>query len=738
MAYSPSGDFTLSDTNYIPNGTFVFGIVGDPEGDILAQLDDVTSIFFARNTLNSGVIQSIILDDCAASMIGIYDPNINRSFLTVETKTSNTDASKLLSDAIYFSFESAYYLDSNIYSTTDKADWITVELLFNIDNGEFLSNPICSANGDAIYIDSVTCFQTEGGTFMDQQLCSYNDQSIFITVLLCAEQEQMTKVYPDKYEIIYEDTFKQEDFLHSIMLEPFAPYNYSPSGNFNFDSINYVPELNFNFNFGRKSALQIRHTFGVLTTAVNSSLTYGDFTDIKNCIVVEAAEYPALGKTPWVDLPRPPIDPIAPGGITIEVPIKETYRMQNIITVTLDDLTTEIDLDKISLSIDADSNAWSFSATLLDLNQVGLVKQLPDGTAKKLIITINSYVWHVLVEKIAINRVYGDQSIKVSGRGLTGLLSKPYVQQSSVNQGTDLAIDQLVDLMLPVDWNALGDLYWLLGDDPIGSPVTWIVDGGAFSYVNKTPIEAISDLAKDIGVMLVPSRDSNEIYFKSRYPVLPWIFDTKAVDIAIPDSAILELTEEPVSSFQANGVYVHGSEIGGELGFIRLNGTAGDRLAPTVSNAVMTDVIGLRALGERILAGQYEQPKIKSIKTFMDGTIIPLIEIGDFVGFTVDGVEFKGIANASVITATHGEVYQSVSTGEVTPNVWVSFTEILPKDPMLVGTLSSTDLVTSLITLIDGGVVRVRGTGNVGAKYYIRSGEIVSEAPNLPYSEIVL
>lgn len=41
----------------------------------------------------------------------------------------------------------------------------------------------------------------------------------------------------------------------------------------------------------------------------------------------------------------------------------------------------------------------------------------------------------------------------------------------------------------------------------------------------------------------------------------------------------------------------------------------------------MTSVAGLRSLGERILSGQYAQSKIKSITTFMDGTIVPSLQV---------------------------------------------------------------------------------------------------------------
>jgi hypothetical protein len=56
----------------------------------------------------------------------------------------------------------------------------------------------------------------------------------------------------------------------------------------------------------------------------------------------------------------------------------------------------------------------------------------------------------------------------------------------------------------------------------------------------------------------------------------------------------------------------------------------------------------------------------------------------------------------------------------------------------LVGTVASVSGETSLMTLIDGGVVRVRGVGAVGEKWYLRNGALDSKAPALTLSEIVI
>jgi hypothetical protein len=220
--------------------------------------------------------------------------------------------------------------------------------------------------------------------------------------------------------------------------------------------------------------------------------------------------------------------------------------------------------------------------------------------------------------------------------------------------------------------------------------------------------------------------------------VLPWQFAEATPNLVIPDSALQSLTYRAVILAQANGVYIHGGEVGGVIGWCRLTGTDGGRLSQTVTNSLMTDAIGCRALGERILAGQFTQPSLQAFTLPMNAADMPLANVGDLVRVNVGGSQVRGIVNSVSITANLKEVWQTIQIGEETANVWSVFKQILPREPLLVGTLSSTDGQTSLITLIDGGVISVRGTGTTGAKYYVRASRIENEAPNLIQSEIVV
>lgn len=391
------------------------------------------------------------------------------------------------------------------------------------------------------------------------------------------------------------------------------------------------------------------------------------------------------------------------------------------------DHLTPVPLASVHLGYDADSYSWQFNGLLKDESALPLVRQVPGQPPVRLIITINGYRWIVLLDRVQQGRKFGERTINLVGRGLTSLLGQPYQQPVSATQGADLTVQQLADLQLPDGWT----IQW--------TAATWLVPGGAYSYNSKTPIQALAGIVQDIGAMLVPARDSQTMHIMPRYPVLPWHFDIVDPDIVIPESAVVGLEESSVIESQANGVYVHGSEIGGVLSWCRLTGTAGERLVATVSNALMTDVIGCRAVGERLLAGQYTQPAIKSVTLPMDGGVdFPLIGVGQLAEITLSSGSVRGIVNSVSIDAELASVRQTIQIGEETPNTWRMFKDMLPSDPLLVATLSSTDGATSLMTLLDNGVVRVRGTGAVGGKYYIRGGRIDGEAPNMVQHEVVI
>jgi hypothetical protein len=71
-------------------------------------------------------------------------------------------------------------------------------------------------------------------------------------------------------------------------------------------------------------------------------------------------------------------------------------------------------------------------------------------------------------------------------------------------------------------------------------------------------------------------------------------------------------------------------------------------------------------------------------------------------------------------------------------NLFKAFIDLIPTEPLRVGTVIEVHGdETSIVELLDGARIRVRGTSvEAGKKAFVRAGAIEGEAPNLPIVEI--
>lgn len=703
------------------SGAFTANI--PPQAVIQGTLSGVSGVFEGHNFSYEAVINGT-LEGLSGAFAANYDPNVHR--YNIASTGSDQQAAASLAQKLCFDYQQA----APIHAAANAAQ---------LDATPLTQSACIVVNGTAPLV-SESCMAVDDATPISVATHSTSDQLTPTPISRCGTVADATPLWSD-----FTAGFDLLEFITSVSRHPVDDASKATRDNlFSITVIVYQPLPFDPFTAGNDLVVATGFTLGLgfnggsapVTTIYKERTEHGGWRHSvcsdrqaatrhfkRQCSTVQDARRPPPGTSVLVDPPRPP-PVIDPEHITHTIPTQTAYIMQHTLSVTLLDLTP-IPMQSVSLSLDADSYAWQFKGVLLDKAALALVQQV-GGEPVQLIITINGYTWKVLVERIEHSRQFADRSITLSGRGLSALLGQPYEQPASATQGSVLTVQQIAELHLPLGWT----IDW--------QTVVWNIPAGAYSFTNQTPIQALGNMAGDIGAMLVPSRNSQLLTMLPRYPVLPWDFFDVPADIVIPESALVALTQRPVVPYQANGVYVHGGEVGGVLGWCRLNSTAGDRLAPTVSNALMTDVIGARAVGERILSGQYTQPGIQSATLPMDGDVLPLIDVGQLAQITLDGSPVRGIVNSVSIEASLASVRQTIQIGEETPNTWAIFKELLPRDPLLVATLAETDGATALMTLLDNGVVRVRGTGTVGNQYYIRSGKIDGDAPLMTQSEIVI
>jgi hypothetical protein len=700
-----------------------FAAVNAPQGIVSTTLAGVSGQFSGRNVANAGSFSAALVG-VSGDLSGFYNPNVHR--YAVAALCSHQGSAALLSADKPIARAQAAYAAMTAHASQQDGTPRNTALLARFDATAPLRIEACASTTDGVRSDTQAVADVQQLVPVDISAHAPIQQATRSQCALFSALYQLELIFTESRPPIDDSNMAVHTFLRRVYGEPPEAFRYTPGAAFVFTvNADYNPADPFVWPYtvppidrvenSQRSGIR-RETYSHWQRATRHRL--------HQCSTVQGARRPPPGTSIWIDPPRPP--PVTPPGhTTFNIPDQTSYIMQHSLSVTLLDLTP-IPMASVRLSYDADSFAWQFSGQLADKAALPMVKQSAGQPPVQLIVTINGYSWKVLVERIGRGHEFAKNHITLTGRGLTALLGQPYEQPASATQGSALTVQQLAELLLPPGWT----INW--------TAPTWLVPAGAYSYSNQTPIQALAAIAKDIGAMLVPSIDSQTINIMPRYPVMPWDFALASPDVTVPEAAIVGATETTVAPSQANAVYVHGAEIGGVLAWCRLTGTAGDRLAPSVSNALMTDVVGCRALGERILAGQYEQPGIQSITLPMDGATIPLVSVGQLAQITVDSVPVRGIVNGVSIDATLASVRQTIQIGEETPNQWTLFKDLLPRDPLLFATLFETDGTTSLMTLLDGGVVRVRGTGTVGGKYYIRAGKIDGEAPNMVQSEVVI
>ena len=105
-----------------------------------------------------------------------------------------------------------------------------------------------------------------------------------------------------------------------------------------------------------------------------------------------------------------------PNDGSVLVPNRRVYFVINEVTLTRWPDGTPVPVLGLSLSLDADSWAWGFEATL-PLIAESLVVPAEGAAPVELIATVNGTAFHVLAENLSRERVFGDASIRISGRG---------------------------------------------------------------------------------------------------------------------------------------------------------------------------------------------------------------------------------------------------------------------------------------------------------------------------------
>ena len=341
-------------------------------------------------------------------------------------------------------------------------------------------------------------------------------------------------------------------------------------------------------------------------------------------------------------------NPPPPDGNTVRVPVRRLYFVINNVTLHRVPDGAEVPVFNLSLSLDAASWTWGFEASL-PASAESLVDPGAASGPVELLASVNGTAFRVLAENISRERIFGDASIRISGRGRNAVLAAPYAPVMTFSNTEGRTARQLMDDVLTVNGVPLGwSVDWGLTD--------WNVPGGAFAHQGAW-IEALAAIAGAAGGYLMPHPTAQTLRVRHRYPVAPWEWGSVTPDFVLPVDAVARESVRWLEKPAYNRVFVSGQEVG-VLGQVTRAGTAGDVLAPMVVDALITEAPAARQRGIAILSDTGRQIEVSLRLPVLAETGI--IEPGAFVEYQDGSVTRLGIVRSTQVEAGMPEVWQTL------------------------------------------------------------------------------
>jgi hypothetical protein len=343
---------------------------------------------------------------------------------------------------------------------------------------------------------------------------------------------------------------------------------------------------------------------------------------------------------PWDLIFRKPVS----GRQPIIIPKLRAY----IVTHTID-LVRLPDLEPVpcfsaTVSTDADSGFWTLSASC----PASVLAMLPGTTTQpsRVRLTLDGVAWDFLVEQQRRGRRFGQATLEIGGRSTTALIADPYWQQGSFGSTETKTAQQLAVAALDLTGVSLD---WALTD--------WLVPAGVWSHLG-TPFSAVARIAEAAGAMLQSAKSDPTLRLLPRYAVAPWGWADATPDFVLPLAPILQDSFERRDAPGYNAVYVSG-ESQGVLGYIKKSGTAGDKPAPMVTDALATASELVRQRGTAILGAAGHQAIIT-----LELPLLPdsgVIDVGKLVEVQDPAGTWRGLVRGTRINATQPSVRQALT-----------------------------------------------------------------------------
>ncbi|MFC4158293.1 hypothetical protein [Chitinimonas lacunae] len=284
--------------------------------------------------------------------------------------------------------------------------------------------------------------------------------------------------------------------------------------------------------------------------------------------------------------------------VGIRVPSLRVYIVVNKIRMWRISDGAPLSPTSVSISTDDESWTWSLTATLPGNQRLLVLRQDPREPVE-IGVELNGLRWTFVVTATSGSRQFGSASATITGRSLAAYLGDGFAEKRAWTESAPIAARQIAERALEGTGTALD---WRLPD--------WLIPPGCWSMTDATPIDVINRLATAVGGTVLAGADSTSLRLAPRYPVAPWEWGAAVPDIILPPGPVTVQQWNDQDMPDYNAVYIAGDRTGGVVGRVVRQGSAGDKLAPQVTDTLITDVAAARACGMSILANTGPQASI--------------------------------------------------------------------------------------------------------------------------------
>lgn len=354
------------------------------------------------------------------------------------------------------------------------------------------------------------------------------------------------------------------------------------------------------------------------------------------------------GRLVFVCERRTPPDP-HPGETTV-VPIKEVYLTINSAVLVRLDNGRVIPTTAMSMSLDVDSWTWGFSASVPGS---ALADVHPNSSGDPVVVqaTINGTAFRFILERVSRDRTFNTSQLRVSGRGLGAELDAPYAAQMAFGNAQARTARQLLDDILTLNGVSMG---WDVG---LWQPTDWLVPAGVFNH-SGTYASALNAVVGAAGAYLQPHNTARTLDVRLRYPTPAWQWASVTPQFELPAAVTTQEGFEWVDKPVYNRVFVTGQEHGVNGQYTRV-GTAGDLVAPTVVDPLITHADAARQRGRAVLsdAGRIATVTLRLPVLTETGIIKP----GSFVRYTEGGNTHMGLTRGVSVAVGMPAIYQTLT-----------------------------------------------------------------------------